>query len=142
LNRFCLDITVSMVSQFLRRSDISASQKDIPKLYYSIGQVSRMAGVDQHVLRYWETEFKDLAPRKSRNGKRQYRESDVKTILRIKELLYRERYTIEGARRRLKEELKERVDSSDGTSSELYLKSYHLLAEIRKGLEEMKEMLK
>lgn len=77
---------------------------EIPKLYYSIGQVSRLTGLDPHVLRYWETEFHELSPRKNRGGKRLYRDSDIKLLLQIKELLYNRRFTIEGARRHLREQ--------------------------------------
>ncbi len=68
------------------------------KLYFRIGEVSRIAGVKPHVLRYWETEFSVLDPKKSGAGHRLYRRKDVEIILEIKHLLYEKRYTIEGAR--------------------------------------------
>jgi len=72
---------------------------DIPnKLYFRIGEVSRLAGVKPHVLRYWETEFPVLDPKKSGTGHRLYRRKDVELILEIKHLLYEKRFTIEGAR--------------------------------------------
>lgn len=72
---------------------------DIPnKLYFRIGEVSRLAGVKPHVLRYWETEFSVLDPKKSGTGHRLYRRKDVELILEIKHLLYEKRFTIEGAR--------------------------------------------
>ena len=74
------------------------------KLYFKIGEVARIAEVKPYVLRYWETEFKLLTPIKSRSGQRLYRRRDVDLILRIKELLYAERFTIEGARRKIREE--------------------------------------
>ncbi len=77
---------------------------EIQKLYYSIGEVSRLTGLDAHVLRYWETEFRELSPRKNRGGKRLYRENDIRILLQIKELLYDKRFTIEGARKALLEE--------------------------------------
>jgi DNA-binding transcriptional MerR regulator len=69
------------------------------KLYFRIGEVSRLVGVPPYVLRYWETEFPHLAPRKSPSGQRFYRRKDVETILEIKRLLYEKRFTIEGARK-------------------------------------------
>ena len=77
----------------------------IPKLYYSISEVSRITGLEQYVLRYWETEFDDLRPQKNRAGNRIYSNKDIKFILKIKELLREKRYTIEGAKQILKEEL-------------------------------------
>lgn len=68
------------------------------KLYFRIGEVSRIAGVKPHVLRYWETEFSVLDPKKSGTGHRLYRRRDVELVLEIKYLLYEKRFTIEGAR--------------------------------------------
>ena len=75
----------------------------IKKLYYSIGEVSEMMSLEAHVLRYWETEFSALRPRKNRAGNRTYRERDVRLVLLIRKLLYEDGYTIKGARRRLLE---------------------------------------
>ena len=75
---------------------------EIPnKLYFRIGDVSRIAGVKPYVLRYWETEFPAIGPKKSGSNHRLYRRKDVELILDIKRLLYQERYTIEGARKHL-----------------------------------------
>jgi len=71
------------------------------KLFYKIGEVSKIAGVEPYVLRYWETEFTFLKPRKNRSGQRVYIKKDVELLLEIKRLLYQERYTIEGVRKRL-----------------------------------------
>jgi DNA-binding transcriptional MerR regulator len=80
---------------------------EIPdKLYFRIGEVSRLAGVKQYVLRYWETEFPGIGPRKSGSNHRLYRRKDVELILEIKHLLYEKRYTIEGARKHLQEQSK------------------------------------
>jgi DNA-binding transcriptional MerR regulator len=76
----------------------------IPKLYYSISEVSRLTGLEPYVLRYWETEFDELRPQKNRAGNRIYSNRDIKFILRIKELLREQRYTIEGAKAILKTE--------------------------------------
>ena len=73
------------------------------KLYFKIGEVAEITGVKPYVLRYWESEFKMVNPSKSRSRQRLYRKSDVELIFRIKELLYEERYTINGARKRLRE---------------------------------------
>jgi DNA-binding transcriptional MerR regulator len=70
----------------------------IPKLYYSISEVSRLTGLEAYVLRYWETEFDELRPQKNRAGNRIYSNRDIKFILRIKELLREQRYTIDGAK--------------------------------------------
>jgi DNA-binding transcriptional MerR regulator len=77
-------------------------QPEIPeKLYFRIGEVSRLVGVKPYVLRYWESEFPSLAPQKSGSGHRFYRRKDVELLLRIKQLLYEKRFTIEGARQYL-----------------------------------------
>jgi DNA-binding transcriptional MerR regulator len=73
------------------------------KLYYRIGEVARIVGVEAHVLRYWESEFRSIRPQKSRSGQRVYSRHDVERLLRVKELLYTQRFTIAGARRKLKE---------------------------------------
>jgi DNA-binding transcriptional MerR regulator len=73
------------------------------KLYYRIGEVSRITEVKPYVLRYWESEFRWMAPQKSRSQQRLYRRRDIEMILLIKRLLYEERFTIAGARRRLRE---------------------------------------
>jgi DNA-binding transcriptional MerR regulator len=77
------------------------------KLYRSISEASELVGVKPHVLRYWETQFSMLRPKKNRAGNRMYRPDEVKMLMRIKELLYQRRFTIAGARRRLLEERKE-----------------------------------
>lgn len=71
------------------------------KLFYKIGEVSKIVGVEPYVLRYWETEFPFLKPRKSKSGQRVYVKKDIELLLQIKRLLYQERYTIEGVRKRL-----------------------------------------
>src|SRR5262245_48716421 len=72
------------------------------KLFYRIGEVSQIVGVEPHVLRYWETEFRSIRPEKSRKGQRIYSRRDVETLLKVKELLYGHRYTIAGAKRKLR----------------------------------------
>jgi DNA-binding transcriptional MerR regulator len=76
------------------------------KLFFKIGEVCELAGVQAHVLRYWESEFSMLAPQKNRAGQRVYRKRDVEMALRIKELLYEDQYTIAGAKKRLANDLR------------------------------------
>ena len=87
------------------------------KLFFKIGEVCDLAGVQAHVLRYWETEFPMLAPQKNRAGQRTYRRRDVEMALRIKELLYDEQYTIAGAKKRLANELRHANRESSTTIS-------------------------
>ncbi len=91
-----------------RREGVSMSGGDLAalksdKLYYRIGEVSRITGIKPYVLRYWESEFRWMSPAKSRSKQRLYRKKDIETILLIKKLLYEERFTIAGAKKRLKE---------------------------------------
>jgi DNA-binding transcriptional MerR regulator len=76
------------------------------RLFFRIGDVADLAGLEAYVLRYWETEFPSLRPKKTSNGQRQYRRKDVEVVLEIKRLLYDEGYTIAGARRALKDKQK------------------------------------
>jgi DNA-binding transcriptional MerR regulator len=77
------------------------------KIFFKIGEVCDLVGVQAHVLRYWETEFPMLSPQKNRSGQRTYRRRDVEIALRIKELLYDELFTIAGAKKKLQTELRE-----------------------------------
>src|SRR4030067_2109933 len=79
------------------KSDVSIPDK----LFYKIGEVSRIVGVEPYGLRYWETEFPFLKPRKNKSGQRVYIKKDVELLITVKRLLYQERYTIEGVRKRL-----------------------------------------
>jgi DNA-binding transcriptional MerR regulator len=86
----------------------TASRIEIPeRLYFRIGDVAELLGVRPHVLRYWESEFPIVTPQKSSTGQRVYRRSDVETLVMIKHLLHEERYSIEGARKRIRELRKE-----------------------------------
>ncbi len=81
--------------------------KAIPdKLFFKIGEVGEITGIQAHVLRYWETEFSQLAPQKNRAGQRVYRRRDVEIVLRIRQLLYDEGFTIAGAKRKLAQEMR------------------------------------
>jgi DNA-binding transcriptional MerR regulator len=76
------------------------------KLFFRIGEVCDLIKVQPHVLRYWETEFPMLAPQKNRAGQRVYRRKDVEMVLRIRDLLYEEKFTIAGAKKRLLDEMR------------------------------------
>lgn len=77
------------------------------KIFFKIGEVCDLVGVQAHVLRYWETEFPMLSPQKNRSGQRSYRRRDVEIALRVKELLYEDLYTIAGAKKKLQTEMRE-----------------------------------
>src|ERR1700688_2153287 len=89
---------------------LQSGAPEIPdKLYFKIGEVSDLLGVEPYVLRYWETEFATLSPKKSGTGHRLYRRKDVELLLRIKHLLYDRKFTIDGARRELQDKDSETV---------------------------------
>ena len=90
------------------------SSRQLPdKLFFRIGEVAEIVGVEPHVLRYWETEFRSVRPTKSRKGQRVYSRRDVDTLLKVKELLYGHRYTIAGAKRRLRGKGVEPAETDD-----------------------------
>ena len=72
-----------------------------PKLYFRIGEVAELVGVEPHVLRYWEREFRSIRPTKSAKGQRVYSRRDIENLMRVRELLYREGFTIAGAKKKL-----------------------------------------
>ncbi len=76
-------------------------QQQSSKLFYRIGEVSRLSGLEQYVLRYWESEFPQLKPNKGKSGQRLYTKKDLDAVLHIKQLLYKEGFTIAGARKKL-----------------------------------------
>ncbi|MEN6627411.1 MAG: MerR family transcriptional regulator [Candidatus Sumerlaeia bacterium] len=84
----------------------TAARKKAGKLFYRIQEVSRMTGLKPYVLRYWETEFPELSPAKDHSDQRRYRQADIDVVLAIRKLLYEDRFTIEGARRRLRDEIR------------------------------------
>jgi DNA-binding transcriptional MerR regulator len=119
---------------------------DIPdKLYFRIGEVSHLLGVEPYVLRYWESEFPSLSPKKSGTGHRLYRRKDVELLLQIKRLLYEKRYTIEGARQSLLEAKSQRVLAPARRSQTRLFEvicSSNPLPEIRGELAALLDMLK
>jgi DNA-binding transcriptional MerR regulator len=108
------------------------------KLYYKIGEVSRITGVKPHVLRYWESEFKEIRPYKSRSLQRLYRKKDIELILRIKKLLYEDLFTISGAKRKIKDSPEKAKQMDLPFNGEAYKR---ILAEIKKGLKEITRSL-
>ncbi len=117
-----------------RSSDILIPEK----LYFRIGEVARLCRLPAYVLRFWETEFPQLKPVKSSTGQRMYRRRDVESVVRIKQLLYEEGYTIAGARQHLRDEVKEgkkQVALPFMTSSPTNLR------QIRQGLQEILTIL-
>lgn len=80
-----------------------SSSRDLVKLYYRIGEVAEIVGVQPHVLRYWETEFRTIRPQKSHKGQRVYSRRDVEKLLKVKDLLKNQGFTIAGARRKLRD---------------------------------------
>ncbi len=89
---------------------VTPQLEEIPdKLYFRIGEVARLTGVKQYVLRFWESEFPGLGPKKSGTGHRLYRRKDVEMVLEIKRLLYEKRFTIEGARKWMEQKPKPTV---------------------------------
>lgn len=115
---------------------------EIPdKLYFKIGEVSDLLGVEPYVLRYWETEFSVLSPKKSGTGHRLYRRKDVELLLRIKHLLYEKKFTIEGARLSLQSESKApKVRAPKRAQQELFANDP--LPNIRRELTEILQLLK
>jgi DNA-binding transcriptional MerR regulator len=107
-------------------------KKTHAKLYYSISEVSELAKVKPHVLRYWETQFKMLRPRKNRAGNRMYREKDLELVLAIRTLLYEKGFTIVGARRKLLTDRREGAPQVDLAFQEA--KRSALMEEIREEL--------
>ena len=77
------------------------------KLFFKIGEVAELAGIEQHVLRYWEEEIESLNPKKNKSGQRLYQKKDVELVFDIKQLLYAEKFTLAGARKKLKQNKKE-----------------------------------
>ena len=104
------------------------------KLYFKIGEVARLVGVKPYVLRYWESEFSVLRPGKTRSRHRLYRRKDVETLLEIRRLLYAERYTIAGAKRRLRNA--PRTAAAEGVRTDAAK-----LAEVRQELADLCRML-
>lgn len=100
------------------------------KQYFRIGEVAEIAQVEPHVLRFWETEFDSLEPEKTRSNQRRYGRRDVELVLRIRDLLYEEGYTISGARKRLRR-------GRRGYQPEVPARTQAVLDRVRKDLQEL-----
>jgi DNA-binding transcriptional MerR regulator len=87
------------------------------KLFFKIGEVCDLVSVQAHVLRYWETEFPMLSPQKNQSGQRSYRKKDVETALKIKQLLYKEMFTIAGARKKLQSDARQANQAKNAPSA-------------------------
>ena len=109
------------------------------KIYFKIGEVSEIVGVEPYVLRYWETEFDLLKPSKSPSKHRLYKKRDVELLLEIKRLLYTEGFTIEGARKKLKQAKKEEKDQIKLPLTEQKYKS--ALVKLKKELETLRRLV-
>jgi DNA-binding transcriptional MerR regulator len=115
--------------------------KPIPeKLYFRIGEVSKICGIKPYILRYWESQFSEINPSKTRSRHRLYRRKDVELILEIKKLLYEEKYTITGAKKRLKGPANnDQVTAKPSVKEDKYSQ---VLLMIKKNLEGIEELLK
>ena len=103
------------------------------KLYFKIGEVSKLAELPAYVLRFWETEFGTIRPKRTSSGQRMYRKSDVEMILRIRDLLHTKKYTIRGAKQYLR--------TRKSTGPEAGAAQQDLLAEVRAELKEIRQLL-
>ena len=113
-------------------------QPKVKKLYYAIGEVSELTRLKAYVLRYWETEFSQLRPPKNRAGNRTYRQKDIDIILKIKDLLYNQKFTIDGARNMLSG--KENFTQRSGIAKDNYTEKQQVV--IRKIREDLEAILK
>ncbi|MBI1939542.1 MAG: MerR family transcriptional regulator [Ignavibacteriales bacterium] len=113
----------------------------LKKLYYSISEVSKLTGLEQYILRYWETEFEQLRPGKNRAGNRIYTNKDIKLILQIKRLLRDEKYTIEGAKKNLLDNIIDTGVPTDGIPAQSEKIVVQNPRSIKKDLEEIKTFL-
>lgn len=104
------------------------------KIYFRIGEVSKLLGVEPYVVRYWESEFKTVKPVRTRSDQRLYRKKDVDELLTIRDLLYKDMFTIAGAKKRLSQIKREASGQQGG--------DYKRLVEIKKGLQEIKKILR
>lgn len=106
---------------------------EIPeKMYFKIGEVSEITGLEQHVLRFWESEFKNIKPKRTSTGQRMYRKNDIELLLNIKRLLHNEKFTIQGAKKYL---------SSNSTNTSKTSTSKISIIQICSELEAIKKLL-
>tara|TARA_Y100001970_G_scaffold293636_1_gene441854 strand:- start:48 stop:422 length:375 start_codon:yes stop_codon:yes gene_type:complete len=117
------------------------SIKPIKKLYYSIGEVSKMTGLKQYVLRYWETEFPILKPNKNKAGNRNYKDTDIKIIREIQTLLYEKKYTIKGAKQFLIDNYSKKSKVSNVINISPNKINQEFLLDLKSKLEETLELI-
>ncbi|MBT5781939.1 MAG: MerR family transcriptional regulator [Candidatus Marinimicrobia bacterium] len=115
---------------------MSKVQPKVKKLYYSIGEVSELTDLKAYVLRYWETEFSSLKPPKNRAGNRTYRQKDIDVILEIKDLLYNQKFTIDGARSSIL-----KVDEKQSSKKTFSEKQKLILSKIKLELKEILDLI-
>jgi DNA-binding transcriptional MerR regulator len=131
------------MSQAARSQKLTAEIPD--KLYFKIGEVAELVGVKPYVLRYWETEFPEISPGKSKSKQRLYKRKEVELILKIRDLLYKEKFTIEGARQYLKDNQRKTKDRPKESQIVLPLAakgvSKELLKTLKKKLLELEKLL-
>lgn len=124
---------------------INPSSKIPDKLYFKIGEVAEIVGVKPYVLRYWETEFPEIAPSKSKSKQRLYKRKEVEHILKIRDLLYLEKFTIEGARKQLKQSGKRGRGKEKAKQITLALpqnqNTREMLLALKKQLQELEKLL-
>jgi DNA-binding transcriptional MerR regulator len=121
---------------------VVAEFPEIPdKLFFRIGEVSEIVGVEPYVLRYWESEFPALAPKKSSSGQRMFRRKDVELLLRIKHLLYDQKFTIEGARKALTSEARAPKRQPQPVVQEPLFSPATAIPEIRREVAEILKLL-
>ena len=115
--------------------------REIKKLYYSISEVGEITGLKQYVLRYWETEFPNLKPNKNKAGNRIYKSNDLDLILEIKNLLYKRKFTIKGAKQFLSDNSKH-SNSNDKIIKLSKTEDIQILRDIKTGLDDLINLLK
>jgi DNA-binding transcriptional MerR regulator len=113
-----------------------------PKLYFRIGEVAGLVGVEPHVLRYWEREFRSIRPSKSAKGQRVYSRRDVENLMRVRELLYGRGFTIAGAKKQLRDkgvEPKETSETGEGSHTKVRHQLETLKTEVEAFLQELSD---
>jgi len=108
------------------------------KLYFKIGEVSKITGVESYILRYWESEFKLVRPYRTKSNQRLYRKKDVESILEIKKMLYDDKFTIEGAKKKFKKNPRTQKQLPLNFSQKKFMNALH---EIKDELQELSDML-
>ncbi len=112
------------------------------KLYFKIGEVSKITGVEPYILRYWESEFKLVRPYRTKSNQRLYRKKDVESILKIKKMLYEEKFTIAGAKMKLRDAVPKEKEKEKQLALDFAPQKYReFIEEIKTDLQQMRDML-